>query len=75
MRTAEAYFVRPKRERSEANAKLLMRYVGLACELESENDAILLLSSELHRPGTGYTKAELRTIEKALEALRAGSSG
>lgn len=75
MRTAESYFIRPERVRSEDNAKLLLRYAGLARELGRENDAALLLAAELHRMKTGYTNAERQTLKTTLAALRAGRNG
>lgn len=75
VRTAESYFIRPVRTRSEDNAKLLLRYVGLARELGRENDAALLLAAELRRMGTGYTKAERETLKTTLTALRAVQNG
>lgn len=75
MRTAESYFIRPERVRSEDNAKLLLRYVGLARELGRENDAALLLAAELHRMKTGYTNAERKTLQTTLATLRAGQNG
>jgi len=75
IRTAESYFIRPERVRSEDNAKLLLRYVGLARELGRENDAALLLAAELRRAGTGYTKLERQALGTTLKALRAGNAG
>ncbi len=75
MRTAESYFIRPERVRSEDNAKLLLRYVGLARELGRENDAARLLAAELHRRKTGYTRAERKTLGTTLATLRTGNSG
>lgn len=75
MRTAESYFIRPERVCSEDNAKLLLRYVGLARELGRENDATLLLAAELRRMGTGYTRAERQTLKYTLAALRAEQNG
>jgi len=75
MRTAESYFIRPERVRSEDNAKLLLRYVGLARELGRENDATLLLAAELRRMKTGYTQSERQTLKTTLAALRAGQNG
>lgn len=74
IRTAESYFIRPGRTRSEDNAKLLLRYVGVARELGRENDAALLLAAELQRMGTGYTQTERRTLKTTLAALRAGQN-
>lgn len=75
MRAVESYFIRPERVLSEDNAKLLLRYVGLARELGCENDAARLLAAELRRMRTGYTKAERKTLETTLATLRTGNSG
>jgi len=71
LRTTETYFVRPGRICSDNNAKLVLRYAELARKLERNNDAIQLLTAELHRSGTGYSRAERKLLENMREALHA----
>ena len=69
MRTAERYFVRPDRLRSDDNAKLALRYAELARELGRQNEAIRFLTAELRRRGTRYSRAERALLANMLEAL------
>jgi len=70
MRTAERYFVRPDRLRSDDNAKLALRYAELARELGRQNEAIRFLTAELRRRGTRYSRAERALLANMLEALK-----
>ena len=69
LHTAETYLVRPKRICSEDNAKLVLRYAELAHKLQRGNDALLMLTAELHRSGTGYSRAERRLLENMKKSL------
>jgi len=69
LHTAETYLVRPKRICSEDNAKLVLRYAELARKLQRGNDALLMLTAELHRSGTGYSRAERRLLENMKKSL------
>ena len=70
LKSVEKYFIRPKRLRSEGNAKLALRYAELAGELGRQDEAIRLLTAELHRLGTGYSKTERRYLGSMLAHLR-----
>lgn len=70
MRTAERYFVRPDRLRSDDNAKLALRYAELARELGRQDEAIRFLTAELRRRGTRYSRAERALLANMLEALK-----
>ena len=70
LKIVEKYFIRPKRLRSEGNAKLALRYAELAGELGRQDEAIRLLTAELHRLGTGYSKTERRYLGSMLAHLR-----
>lgn len=70
MRTAERYFVRPDRLRSDDNAKLALRYAELARELGRQNEAIRFLTAELRRRGIRYSRAERALLANMLEALK-----
>ena len=70
MRTAERYFVRPDRLRSDDNAKLALRYAELARELGRQDEAIRFLTAELRRRGTRYSRAERAMLANMLEALK-----
>lgn len=70
MRTAERYFVRPDRLRSDDNAKLALRYAELARELGWQDEAIRFLTAELRRRGTRYSRAERALPANMLEALK-----
>lgn len=70
LKSVEKYFIRPKRLRSEGNAKLALRYAELAGELGRQDEAIRLLTAELHRLSTGYSKTERRYLGSMLAHLR-----
>lgn len=70
MRTAERYFVRPDRLRSDDNAKLALRYAELARELGRQDEAIRFLTAELRRRGTRCSRAERALPANMLEALK-----
>lgn len=74
LRIGEEYFTRPERIRSEDNLKLLQRCAGLAGDLGRRDEAILLLTSELRRLGTGYSRADRKLLGNQLAALRTGQS-
>lgn len=70
MRTAERYFVRPDRLRSDDNAKLALRYAELTRELGRQNEAIRFLTAELRRRDTRCSRAERALLANMLEALK-----
>lgn len=75
IRIAEEYFTRPERIRSEENLKLVLRCAGLARDLGRRDEAIMLLTSELRRLGTGYCRAERKLLGNQLAALRVERNG
>lgn len=75
LRTAEKYLIRPKRERSDQNAQLVLRYAELSRELGLFDQAERQLLYELKRIGTGYTRLERKMLENMLNAVRESRNG